>query len=125
MSLKRLLQEKASPPFRFASGWRTRAPQKHFTMFLSCPNGPAENIFEDFLVVWTSISTSICCVNDVSEKASPRKGFSTFPFRLWLARLGAKKTLLKSDLDETLDGRLPPEDNSDFDDFWTELIVMT
>ena len=63
--------------------------------------------------------------NDVSEKASPRKGFSTFPFRLWLARPGAKKTLPKSDLDETLDGRLPPEDSSDFDDFWTELIVMT
>ena len=29
------------------------------------------------------------------------------------------------DLDETLNGRLPPEDSSDFDDVWTELIVMT
>ena len=29
------------------------------------------------------------------------------------------------DYDETLNGRLPPEDSSDFDDFWTELIVMT
>ena len=29
------------------------------------------------------------------------------------------------DLDETLNGRLPPEDSSDFDDYWTELIVMT
>ena len=28
------------------------------------------------------------------------------------------------DLDETLNGRLPLEDNSDFDDYWTELIVM-
>ena len=27
--------------------------------------------------------------------------------------------------DETLNGRLPPEDSSEFDDFWTELIVMT
>ena len=28
------------------------------------------------------------------------------------------------DLDESLSGRLPPEDDSEFDDFWTELIVM-
>ena len=28
-------------------------------------------------------------------------------------------------LPETLNGRLPPEDSSDFDDSWTELIVMT
>ena len=26
---------------------------------------------------------------------------------------------------KTLNGRLPPEDSSDFDDFWTELMVMT
>ena len=31
---------------------------------------------------------------------------------------------VSSDSDETLNGRLPHEDNSDFDDFWTELIVM-
>ena len=28
------------------------------------------------------------------------------------------------DLDETLNGRSPPKDNSDFDESWTELIVM-
>ena len=28
-------------------------------------------------------------------------------------------------ISKTLNGRLPHEDSSDFDDFWTELIVMT
>ena len=30
-----------------------------------------------------------------------------------------------SSISKTLNGRLPHEDSSDFDDFWTELIVMT
>ena len=38
------------------------------------------------------------------------------PYPLW------KK---KSHKPKTLNGRLPLEDSSDFDDFWTEFIVMT
>ena len=44
--------------------------------------------------------------------------------------IGGKKRIWKISMffrriSKTLNGRLPHEDSSDFDDFWTELIVMT
>ena len=44
--------------------------------------------------------------------------------------IGGKKLTCKISMffrciSKTLNGRLPHEDSSDFDDFWTELIVMT
>ena len=67
--------------------------------------------------LWTPSQARLCSLSQlpVLPAGHERNETKNLRYRLWQKRLKLK----------TLNGRLPLEDSSDFDDFWTELILMT